>query len=168
MQNGMHCGETRSKVVELTPSGTRGTGLSKLPPLLRRAVLGLMLVAMRLGRAPLIFLTTVGAKSGRMRRVPLLWFSDGADGWLVVASYGGSARHPAWYVNMAKRPDQVWIEVANQKVRVRVRPESLKGVEREAAWSRIVAKTPAYVGYQAKTDREIPVIRLRPETDEGR
>ena len=76
-----------------------------------------------------------------------------------VASYGGTAQHPAWYVNMAKNPDQVWITVGGRKIHVR--PESLKGAERAEAWSRIVAKAPGYAGYATKTDREIPVVRLR-------
>jgi len=116
----------------------------------------------RLSGRHLLSLITVGAKSGRMHTVPLGWFTDAsgeADVWLVVASYGGSARHPAWYVNMAKNPDKVWVEVDHRKAKVTA--DSLKGAEREAAWQRIVAAAPNYRAYQSKTDREIPIVRLR-------
>ena len=109
---------------------------------------------------PILHLTTVGARSGLPRTVPLGWFPDGENRWLVVASTGGAARHPDWYVNMAKNPDQVWIQLG--KRRVRVRPESLRGAEREEAWQRVVAATPTYGDYQKKTDRVIPVVRLTP------
>jgi deazaflavin-dependent oxidoreductase (nitroreductase family) len=108
---------------------------------------------------PLLLLTTVGARSGRAHTVPLLWFPDGPDRWLIVASYGGMAAHPAWYVNLVKHPDQAWIEVNGRKQQVQ--PESLRGPEREAAWRRITSTAPNYETYQSKTDREIPVVRLQ-------
>jgi deazaflavin-dependent oxidoreductase (nitroreductase family) len=105
-----------------------------------------------------LLLTTMGAKSGQERRSPLGWFADGEDAWLIVASAAGSAKHPAWYLNMAKNPDKVWIDVG--KRRLHVRPESLKGAEREEAWRRIVAQAPGYGAYRQKTDRVIPIVRL--------
>ncbi len=62
---------------------------------------------------------------------------------------------------MAKNPNQVWAEVGKRKFKVR--PQSLKGAEREAAWQRVIAASPSYAGYQQKTDREIPIVRLSPE-----
>ena len=112
----------------------------------------------RLLGQPLLILTTVGARSGRSHSVPLLYFPDGVDRWLVIASSGGSARHPAWYLNMAHRPDQVWIEVGGRALRVEA--TSLRGQERAAAWTRIAAAAHSYATYQAKTDRLIPVVRL--------
>jgi deazaflavin-dependent oxidoreductase (nitroreductase family) len=108
---------------------------------------------------PLLDLTTRGAKSGQLRTVPLRYFPDGPDAWLIVASLGGAAQHPAWYFNLAKNPDAVWITLKGRKVRVT--PESLKGADRTAAWQRIVSEAPGYGAYQEQTDREIPVIRLR-------
>ena len=64
-----------------------------------------------------------------------------------------------WYFNLAKNPDQVWITIDGRKVHVL--PESLEGAEREEAWKRIVAQSPGYGDYTTKTDREIPVVRLR-------
>lgn len=150
--------------VELTPSGTRGFKVPTVPKLLRKPLNGLLYAllnrAVRRRGGQLLALTTVGAKSGTAHTVPLSWFPDGDNAWLVVASYGGSARHPAWYINMAKHPDQVWIELGGRKIRVR--PESLKGSAREQAWQQIVAVAPNYAQYQRQTDREIPVVRLTP------
>ena len=110
---------------------------------------------------PTVLLTTVGARSGKERTHILGGFADG-DGWLVVGSKAGAATHPAWFINLAKHPDKVWLEVGKRKFKVR--PELLKGAEREAAMSKVVDLAPRYGQYQHKTDREIPVVRLTPET----
>ena len=107
---------------------------------------------------PALVLTTVGAKSGKEREHVLGGFPDGDDAWLVVASKGGAATHPDWFINLAKNPDKVWIQVGNRKLMVAV--ESLQGEEREKAYARVVAVSPQYAGYTKKTDREIPVLRL--------
>ena len=106
----------------------------------------------------LLYLTTVGAKSGQKRQSTVAWFPDGDEAWLVVASAGGSTHHPAWYHNIAAHPDQVWAEVGGQQVRVT--PAQLDGDARAQAWQRITQSQPRYDGYQRKTDRAIPVIRL--------
>jgi deazaflavin-dependent oxidoreductase (nitroreductase family) len=82
----------------------------------------------------LLYLTTTGAHSGRQRTTPVARFDDGAGGWYVVASAGGSASHPDWYHNLAAHPDQVWAEVGRAKRRVRV--EQLSGAERDACGRR--------------------------------
>jgi deazaflavin-dependent oxidoreductase (nitroreductase family) len=145
--------------VEITPRGSRGW---KMP----RAVvvfLGLMPSLYRLlggrGMGRTLVLTTVGAKSGQTRDAHLTAFPDG-DGWLVVASKGGSPTHPAWYVNMAGHPDEIWVQVGNR--RTRVKAETLNGDERAKAWRRIVSEFSNYGDYEKKTDREIPVVRLTP------
>lgn len=159
---------TAHVTVEVTRAGTRGREMPRLPRPLLNAMLGLTVMFYRLfGKrarvqgAPLLLLTTVGARSGKVRRTVLGWFPDDGEGRLVVASFAGSARHPAWYFNMAKHPDQVWIEVGGRKVKVQA--ELLKGAEREAAWRGIAAQSPGYAAYQQQTDRELPVVRLRPE-----
>lgn len=149
--------------IELTPNGTRGARISRhLVRAINRAVIAVARLVrgrgIRVIGQPLLILTTVGSISGRRHSVPLVWFPDGADAWLIIASFGGSASHPAWYVNMAKNPDQVWIEVQGRKLRVEA--ESLRGEERETAWKRIASAAANYAEYQAKTDREIPVVRL--------
>jgi len=107
-----------------------------------------------------LVLTTVGRKSGLERSNPVGWF-PGLDGsWLIVASAGGAARNPAWYYNIAAHPDQVQIEVEGRKVAVAA--EQLHGAEREEAWLQITTAAPRFGGYERKTDRELPVIRLVP------
>jgi len=155
--------------VELTPGGSRGRGFPKLPRPLTKLLVGLNLGFFRLfGRwvrisgVPLVLLTTVGAKSGQIRQTPLGGFADG-DAWLIVASYAGAATHPAWYFNLAKNPDRVWLEVHGHKIKVR--PESLVGDERARAWQRVTTQASQYAGYQEQTDREIPIVRLTPVSD---
>jgi deazaflavin-dependent oxidoreductase (nitroreductase family) len=109
---------------------------------------------------PVILLTTVGARTGRERTNVLGGFPDGDDAWLIVASKGGAATHPAWFVNLARNPGMVWLEVGKRKFHAHV--ESLQGTEREAALARVAGVAPRYAEYQVKTDREIPVIRLTP------
>lgn len=108
----------------------------------------------------LMYLTTVGAKSGAQRVTPIARFPDGDNAWLVVASNGGSARHPSWYHNLAAHPDQVWAEVAGRRFQAHV--EQLSGERREDAWRRITASQPRFAGYQRTTDRDLPVLRLTP------
>jgi deazaflavin-dependent oxidoreductase (nitroreductase family) len=108
----------------------------------------------------LVYLTTVGAKSGEQRLTPIARFPDGDNAWLVVASNSGSARHPSWYHNIAAHPDQVWAEVAGRRFRAHV--EQLTGERREEAWQRITASQPRFAGYQRTTDRDLPVLRLTP------
>lgn len=105
-----------------------------------------------------LYLTTVGAKSGEKRQSTVSRFPDGDDSWLIIASSGGSTRHPAWYHNIAAHPDQVWIEFGGQQFHVKAK--QLEGDERAQAWQRVAQRQPRYDGYQRKTDRVIPVIRL--------
>jgi deazaflavin-dependent oxidoreductase (nitroreductase family) len=109
---------------------------------------------------PVVLLTTVGAKTGKEHTHVLGGFADGDDAWLVVASKGGAATHPAWFINLAKSPDKIWLQVGDRKLAVKA--ESLQGAEREAALARVAAIAPRYGEYQVKTDREIPVVRLTP------
>jgi len=147
--------------LEVTPQGTRGTRMPKLPRPLRRGIQGLMVWFARREGNRTVVLTTVGAKSGQPHSVAVGRFPEAEGVFLVVASNGGSARHPAWYLNMAKNPDQVWAEVGRRKYKVR--PQLLKGAERQAAWQRVITASPSYAAYEKKTDREIPIVRLVPD-----
>jgi deazaflavin-dependent oxidoreductase (nitroreductase family) len=111
------------------------------------------------GMGRTLVLTTVGAKTGQKRDAHLTAFPEGG-GWLVVASKGGSATHPAWFLNMARHPEKIWVQVGSR--RLRVSAESLKGAERAKAWRRIVSEFSNYGDYEKKTDREIPVVKLTP------
>ena len=107
---------------------------------------------------PVVLLTTRGATSGELRTSPVMSFPDGESAWLVVASFAGSARHPAWFINMARHPNEVWLDVDRR--RVKVTPSTLDGEARARAWERITAQSSRFTGYQQKTDRVIPVVRL--------
>jgi deazaflavin-dependent oxidoreductase (nitroreductase family) len=106
----------------------------------------------------LVYLTTVGAKSGQKRQVTVSRFAEGDDAFLVVASIGGAAKNPGWYHNLAAHPDQVWAEFGGNQFRVT--PHQLEGEERAQAWQRITNAQPRYGSYETKTDRVIPIIRL--------
>jgi len=147
---------------EKTPSGTRGGRGPGRSNAFTRFVTRMMIKLHRRSGdrfqgLDLLYLTTTGAKTGQKRMTPVAYFADG-DGWLVVASSAGAARHPGWYHNMAAHPDQIWIEVRGEQFRVGA--EQLDGARREAAWQRIAGEQPRYAGYQRKTDRVIPIIRL--------
>jgi deazaflavin-dependent oxidoreductase (nitroreductase family) len=106
-----------------------------------------------------LVLTTVGRKSGVERRNPVAWFPGEDESWLIVASANGAAANPAWYHNIAAHPDKVRIELGGREIPVVA--EQLHGTEREEAWRQIAAAVPRFAGYEQKTDRELPVIRLR-------
>jgi deazaflavin-dependent oxidoreductase (nitroreductase family) len=147
---------------EKTPAGSRGMKMPSFAVPVMKFMNGLMIKqSRRSGRAAgldVLVLDTVGAKTGQTRQTLLGYFSDGDDAWLIVASAGGSAANPAWYHNIAAHPDQVRIEVKGQTIRVT--PVQLAGPERDAAWQRIVTAQSRYAGYEKKTDRNIPIIRL--------
>jgi deazaflavin-dependent oxidoreductase (nitroreductase family) len=109
-------------------------------------------------KRPIVLLTTKGARSGQERTVSLNGFEEGDDAWLIVASKGGAATHPAWFKNMVEHPDDIWLEVGSRKMNVR--GDSLAGREREEALARIIKLISDYAGYTKKTDREIPIVRL--------
>jgi deazaflavin-dependent oxidoreductase (nitroreductase family) len=108
---------------------------------------------------PTVLLTTVGAKTGHEHTSGLGGFADGDDAWIVVASKSGASTHPHWFINLAKNPDRVWLEVGNRKLKVV--PTLLKGAVREAALAKVAAIAPRYGEYPKKTDREIPIVRLK-------
>jgi deazaflavin-dependent oxidoreductase (nitroreductase family) len=153
--------------VKLTPNGTYGVEMPRPP----RLMMALMRPLMRFGSAMMrrrgmkvLTLVTTGAKSGRRHEVELGWFADepDADGrWLILATNAGAAKHPAWYFNLARNPDKTWIELDGHTIKVR--PESLEGDARTAAYARISAIMPNYGEYQTKTDRQIPIVRLTAE-----
>src|SRR4051794_16945620 len=146
---------------QVPPAGTRG---GKLPhgPVLRAGMRVMRVVHHLTGNKmkgqPLLYLTTVGARSGKRRTVPVAAFAEGEGAWLVVGSAGGAAQHPAWFFNLMRNPGQVEIEWQGRTLAVT--PRMLEGEERAAAWTRIVQERPNFGEYEQKTDREIPVVRL--------
>src|SRR5438477_7955810 len=104
------------------------------------------------GWAPLILLTTKGAKTGQPRIIPLMYVPYGNQ-ILAIASKGGSVKHPEWYYNVLAHPD-VTVEVGNEKFETTAR--ILTGAEREKAFEKAVEVFPPYGKYQKKAPREIP------------
>jgi deazaflavin-dependent oxidoreductase (nitroreductase family) len=153
----------RDTSVKVPPKGTRGM---PFPRFLAR--LGNRMIVRRFqrkggaktqGGVDTLVLETVGAKSGAVRRAVLGYLEESPESWLVIASAVGAARHPAWLHNLARDPD-VTVEFGGGR-RVDVRAETLEGDDRRRAWERIAVDAPEYVKYGSKTDREIPVVRLR-------
>ena len=103
-----------------------------------------------------LILTTTGRRSGEPRPTPLIYGTHDGD-YLVVASKGGSDEPPAWYRNLSENPD---VEVQVQGDRFRARARTATPPEKPDMWRAMTAAWPAYDEYQAKTDREIPVVVL--------
>jgi len=107
---------------------------------------------------PVVLLTMVGAKTGAIRKVPLMRVEH--EGlYAAVASMGGSPEHPQWYWNLRHRPE---LDLQDGTVVSRRRAREIEGAERDEWWERCVAAFPPYAGYQLKTDRLIPVFVLEP------
>jgi deazaflavin-dependent oxidoreductase (nitroreductase family) len=108
--------------------------------------------------APICLLTTTGRRSGRPRTVPLLYVPDGHR-YVVVASRGGMATHPAWYLNLHAHP--VATVQAGPKV-TRVTARDATDEERARLWPRLTAAYVHFDAYQRRTPRQIPVVILTP------
>jgi deazaflavin-dependent oxidoreductase (nitroreductase family) len=110
--------------------------------------------------APVVLLTTTGAKSGQRRTTPLVHSTD--DGRMhIYASAAGADKHPAWFHNLVANP-QVTIEVREDGgiVEREARAEVLEGEARDRIWEAQKQRMPGFADYEAKTDRVIPVIAL--------
>lgn len=101
-----------------------------------------------------LLLTTRGRKSGKLRRTALYYGRD-ADRYLLVASNGGNARHPLWYLNLLEEP-QVTLQVGTDSFSGVARPAT--AAEKPALWQMMVAIFPQYAAYQKKARRDIPVV----------
>jgi deazaflavin-dependent oxidoreductase (nitroreductase family) len=106
---------------------------------------------------PVALVTTTGKKTGKQRTVPVASFQDGDD-VVVIASYGGSPSHPAWFTNMLAKPE-VTVQVGSRVFPARA--EVVSGVDRERIWKMVVDRAPNFGNYQQKTTRVIPVVRLK-------
>ncbi|HEX3795294.1 MAG TPA: nitroreductase family deazaflavin-dependent oxidoreductase [Acidimicrobiales bacterium] len=104
---------------------------------------------------PIVVVTTVGNKTGKVRKTPLMRVEHDGD-YALVASKGGAPEHPVWYYNLVAHPDEVVIQDGSEPHDYAVRP--VTGDEKATWWERAVAAYPPYAEYQAATDREIPVF----------
>ncbi len=111
---------------------------------------------------PVIILTTLGAKSGKIRKSPLMRVEQDGS-YAVVASMGGAPTHPVWYHNVVADPR---VELQDGPVRQDMVAREVTGDEKAVWWARAVEAFPDYADYQKKTDREIPVFVLEPAAEE--
>ena len=157
-------GGTLGLMLDLPPSGTRGAEVPKILRPMMRGMSGVGKLMMRFGvkiqGQPLLLLVTTGAKTGIRRETVLGLFEDpgGEEAWLVVASNGGSARHPGWAFNLAKDPADAWVDLGEGEFPVTA--DLLSGDQRTDQWNRVVDLAPGYGRYSEKTDREIPIFKL--------
>jgi deazaflavin-dependent oxidoreductase (nitroreductase family) len=107
---------------------------------------------------PVVLLHHVGRRSGEARVTPLIYLEDGDD-IVVVGSMGGTPKHPAWVHNLKAQP-ATQVEVGRERRAVTARVADAE--ERARLWPRLVEHYPAFANYQARTEREIPVVILAP------
>ncbi|MCL5973312.1 MAG: nitroreductase family deazaflavin-dependent oxidoreductase [Ferrimicrobium sp.] len=108
---------------------------------------------------PVIIVWTLGAKTGKLRKTPLMRVEHAGE-YALVASKGGAPEHPFWYYNLVAHPDQVTIHDRDLLIDVVVR--QVEGEERRQWWERAVEAFPPYAEYQIKTDRRIPLFVASP------
>jgi F420H(2)-dependent quinone reductase len=105
---------------------------------------------------PIIILTTVGAKTGKIRKTPLMRVEHEGT-YAVVASLGGAPKNPVWYYNVVAQPN---VELQDGPEKSQLTAREVFGDEKAVWWERAVEAWPDYANYQTKTEREIPVFVL--------
>lgn len=108
---------------------------------------------------PIIVVTTLGVRSGKIRKIPLMRVEHDGE-YALVASKGGAPAHPVWYYNLKDSAGPIEIQDGPAPAEFHVR--EISGDERATWWERAVAAYPPYAEYQAKTDRRIPVFLASP------
>jgi deazaflavin-dependent oxidoreductase (nitroreductase family) len=112
----------------------------------------------KLGKAPILLLTTTGRKSGQPRTAPVLYLADG-DRYVVINTNAGNEKTPAWSLNLRANPEAE-VEVGSKRVKVRAR--LAEGEERADLWRRHMQQYSGWEFYESKLDREIGVFVLEP------
>jgi deazaflavin-dependent oxidoreductase (nitroreductase family) len=108
---------------------------------------------------PVVILTSRGARSGKLRKTPLMRVEHEGR-YAVVASQGGAPKHPTWYFNLTADPH---VELQDGPTKQEMVAREVTGEERAQWWERAVAAFPRYADYQVRTDRQIPVLVLEPQ-----
>ncbi len=135
-------------------TGLRWTGKFNVP--LYRASGGR--IGGRVGRAPVLLLTTTGRKSGQKRTAPVVYLADG-ERLIVIGSNAGNARAPAWSLNLKANPEAA-VEVGRKRIEVRARVA--EGEERAELWRKSNEQYAGFDDYEARTSRDIAVFVLEP------
>jgi deazaflavin-dependent oxidoreductase (nitroreductase family) len=144
----------QTKYVRWVPSAPMIKRIGKIHTFLYVATRGL--IGSRMDGLDVLLLSTIGKRSGLVRRVPLPYFRSGAS-YLVIASYGGNAKNPAWLDNIAANP-RVDVQLGGRRWTTDARVA--QGEERERLWDEVTRDFPRYGVYQTKTERKIPVVVL--------
>lgn len=108
----------------------------------------------------ILLLTTKGRRSGEARTIPII-FTRYKQSWVIMASKGGAPTHPKWYLNILDDPQ---VEVQEKAERYRATARTAESPEREAIWAEAIKHWPNYDMYQARTERQIPVVVLEPQS----
>lgn len=146
----------QEKYIKYVPAEATMKRIGKWHVRLYRVTRGL--VGRRVDGLDVLLLTTTGKKTGLSRTVPLPYFRDGSN-YLLIASFGGNHKNPAWFHNLTANPS-VELQVGAKRMRATavVSEES----ERQRIWQQITSEYPRYIAYQQKTERKIPVVVLKP------
>lgn len=108
----------------------------------------------------LLLLTTTGAKSGESRIAPMMYFTEG-DGVYVIASKAGTPENPAWYHNLVAHPEVAVERATDHGIEsYEATATPVDRATRDELWAKFTAQAPGFAGYQAKTERVIPVVKI--------
>ena len=112
----------------------------------------------KMGKVPVLLLTTTGRKTGKQRTLPLSYIMDD-EAYVITASAGGADKHPSWFFNIRSNP-QATIQVKDKSIKVTA--EIAEKEKKSELWARLVEVAPNFAGYQKRTSREIPMVILHP------
>lgn len=146
----------QTEYIKYVPEPGTMKRIGKLHTRLYRASGGL--IGGRIDGLDILLLTTIGRKSGEERTVPLPYFRDGQR-YVLIASFGGNEKNPAWFHNLSANPD-VKLQVGFR--RMQAKAIVTEPAERARIWGQITHEFPRYLVYQQKTERQIPVVVLEP------
>jgi len=107
-----------------------------------------------------LLLRTIGRRSGRVHKVALPYWRDSDGVPVVVGSYAGAAKHPAWYLNLTDRGANPELYVKERRTEYWAEAQILEGEEYASVWDRMIPDRSYYQDYQALTERKLPLIRL--------
>jgi len=144
----------------MAPGGTYGPSTV---PWVREEVEHLERTGVGLRGRDVVLLTTLGSRSGLLRKTPLMRVAHGGV-YAVVASMAGSDRHPQWYANVRAHPRVTLLDGGEARELV---AREVTGPERSRWWSFACSVFPSYVEYQSRTRRRIPVLLLQPAPASG-
>ena len=115
----------------------------------------------KIGKLPVLLLTTTGRKTGKQRTLPLGYIMDDSD-YVITASAGGADKHPGWFFNIRSNPHAT-IQVKDKHIKVTA--EIAEPEKKSELWARLVEVAPNFSGYKKRTSREIPMVILHPVED---